>query len=82
MSDEQKDQSSQRNLDRESYLPVHIHTTTFGVRVMEHWLEQEIAQWVHHEGSIHGATSRSGIRSNKKTDARNCLCHPSPIYTS
>ena len=20
--------------------------------VMEHWLEQEIAQWVHHEGSI------------------------------
>ena len=23
------------------------HTT-----VMEHWLEQEIAQWVHHEGSI------------------------------
>ena len=35
---------------------------------MEHWLEREIAQWVHHDGSIrgpivprsyHGATSRS-----------------------
>ena len=24
--------------------------------VMEHWLEQEIAQWVHHEGSIQGPT--------------------------
>ena len=28
------------------------HTTTFGTPVMEHHLEWEIAQWVHHEGSI------------------------------
>ena len=28
------------------------HTTTFVTPVMEHWLEREIAQWVHHEGSI------------------------------
>ena len=28
------------------------HTTAFVIPVMEHWLEQEIAQWVHHEGSI------------------------------
>ena len=28
------------------------HTTAFVTPVMEHWLEQEIAQWVHHEGSI------------------------------
>ena len=39
-------------------------TTSFVTPVMEHWLEQEIAQWVHHEGSIrlasyHGATSHS-----------------------
>ena len=28
------------------------HTTAFDKPVMEHWLEWEIAQWVHHEGSI------------------------------
>ena len=28
------------------------HTTAFITPVMEHWLEREIAQWVHHEGSI------------------------------
>ena len=29
-----------------------IHTTAFDTPVVEHWLEQEIAQWAHHEGSI------------------------------
>ena len=28
------------------------HTTAFATPVVEHWLEREIAQWVHHEGSI------------------------------
>ena len=28
------------------------HTTVFVTPVVEHWLEWEIAQWVHHEGSI------------------------------
>ena len=28
------------------------HTTAFVKPVMEHLLEREIAQWVHHEGSI------------------------------
>ena len=28
------------------------HTTTFVTPVAEHWLEWEIALWVHHEGSI------------------------------
>ena len=28
------------------------HTTAFVTTVMGHWLEQEIAQWGHHEGSI------------------------------
>ena len=28
------------------------HTTAFVTPVIEHWLEWEIAQWVHHEGSI------------------------------
>ena len=27
------------------------HTTAFVTPVVEHWLEREIAQWVHHEGS-------------------------------
>ena len=28
------------------------HTTAFVTPLVEHWLKQEIAQWVHHEGSI------------------------------
>ena len=28
------------------------HTTPFVTTVVEHYLEREIAQWVHHEGSI------------------------------
>ena len=28
------------------------HTMAFVTPVMEHWLEQEIAQWVHYEGLI------------------------------
>ena len=48
-----------------------IHTTAVITPVVEHLLEREIAQWVHHEGSTrrpiapmsersyHGATSRS-----------------------
>ena len=53
--------------------PTHkiAHTTVFVTPVEEHWLEREIAQWVHptkdrsddpshhSERSYHGATSRS-----------------------
>ena len=28
------------------------HTTAFVTPFVEHWLEREIAQWVHHEESI------------------------------
>ena len=28
------------------------HTAAFVAPVVEHWLEREIAQWVHYEGSI------------------------------
>ena len=28
------------------------YTSAFVMPVVEHWLEREIAQWVHHEGSI------------------------------
>ena len=28
------------------------HTTAFVAPVVEHWLERELAQWVHHGGSI------------------------------
>ena len=53
------------------YVPSHrlaVHTTAFVIPVVEHWLDWEIVQWVHHKGSIqrtmskrsyHGATSRS-----------------------
>ena len=33
------------------------HTTAFVTPVVEHWLEQEIVQWVHHEGSIQRPTT-------------------------
>ena len=35
------------------------HTTAFGTPDMEHWLEREIAQWVHHGGAhcLGGATN-------------------------
>ena len=29
-----------------------IHTTAFVTPVVEHWLEREIAQWIHHDRSI------------------------------
>ena len=32
------------------------HTTAFVTPVVEHWLEREIAQWVHHEGLIRRPT--------------------------
>ena len=43
-----------------------VHTMVFVIPVMEHWLEQEIAQWVHHEGSIRqpfipSAYTKSGL---------------------
>ena len=28
------------------------HTMAFVTPVVEHWVEREIAQWIHHEGSI------------------------------
>ena len=28
------------------------HTMAFVTPVLEHWLEREISQWVHYEGSI------------------------------
>ena len=35
------------------YAPSHRqNNTAFVTPVVEHWLEREIAQWVHHEGSI------------------------------
>ena len=40
-----------------------VHTTAFDTPVVEHWMEREIAQWVHprtmSERSYHGATSHS-----------------------
>ena len=35
-----------------SYRQDSVHTTAFVTPVVEHWLEREIAQFVHHEGSM------------------------------
>ena len=44
------------NISKGSFIctiPVRItHNTAFVTPVVEHWMEREIAQWVHHEGSI------------------------------
>ena len=52
------------------------HTTAFVTPVVEHWLEREIAEWVHHEGlirwpmkecSYYGATwEMVGMRNSKR----------------
>ena len=35
-----------------SFIYIPSHRQAFVTPVMEHWLERETAQWVHHEGSI------------------------------
>ena len=45
------------------------HTTAFVTPVVEHWLEQEIAQWVHQEGSIR--------RPHKQDSTYHGLCYTS-----
>ena len=65
------------------------HTMAFVTPVVEHWLEGEIAQWVHpmdrsdnpsrHErSSYHGATSRSVIMVNFYTNINNTIKHRRP----
>ena len=58
--------SDQSDSERGNLLPPHgllflisskgsficTHNSSFVTPVVEHWLEREIAQWVHHEGSI------------------------------
>ena len=47
------------------------HTTAFVTTVVAHWLERELAQWVHHKGSIRprrmrgeGGSDRRGLIDN------------------
>ena len=42
------------------------HTMAFVTPVVEHWLEREIAQWVHHEGSIRQADAHVEMLVFKK----------------
>ena len=48
-------------------------TTAFVAPVVEHWLEREVAQWVHYEGSIrrpiaNALTTELYLAPNKQTD--------------
>ena len=43
---------STRKEGRKEMVYLTTHSTHFVTPVVEHWLEWEIAQWVHHEGSI------------------------------
>ena len=47
------------------------HTMAFVTPVMEHWLEWEIAQWVHHEGST--GCWKTSLCNGHQTDS--CLCY-------
>ena len=47
------------------------HTTTFATRAVEHWLETEIAQWDHHEESIHWPIT---LQADATTIARWVTC--------
>ena len=50
------------------------HTTAFVVPVVEHWLEREISQWVHHEG--HPGKAGNDARTNRLgfgSDSNQCL---------
>ena len=49
------------------------HTTAFVTPVVDHWLEREIAQWVHHEGSIQWPIA-------PWVNARITELHLAPIY--
>ena len=48
-----------------------IHTMAFVTPVVEHWLEREIAQWVHNEGSIQrplAPTLKNDYNNNEGND--------------
>ena len=41
------------------------HTTAFATPVVRHWLEREIAQWVHHEGSMRTLLLQVNVTVNR-----------------
>ena len=51
------------------------HTTAFVTPVMEHWLEREIAQWVHHEGSIRRSIGTMSEHSYHRATSHSYLCN-------
>ena len=45
----------------------------FSILVMQHWLEQEIAQWVHHEGSIQWPIAKDLVITSLYNEYGCCL---------
>ena len=51
------------------------HTTAFLTPVVEHWLERDIAQWVHHEGSTRlSANALTTVEEEKASDKEEMNC--------
>ena len=47
---------------------------TMSMTLVEHWLEQETAQWVHHEGMLyHKATSHSPTSCAMLSNQQQCF---------
>ena len=69
------------------YAPSHrqdsIHITIVATPVVEHLLEWEIAQWVHHEGSIQWSTAPWAHSLTLKTNSPDgaFIYHPEKVHT-
>ena len=51
-----------------SFIDRITHTTAFVTPVVEHWVEREIAQWVHYQGSIRRANALTRCGSVANSD--------------
>ena len=67
-----------------SFICTTQQTGKFVTPVVEHWLEREICQWVHHEGSIRRsiATSRFSVVRNLHREEDLSLWHVVTILTT
>ena len=65
-SDSERENPLHQSIDRM------VHNTAIVIPVVDHWLEWEIAQWVHHEGSVQWSIT-------PRADALTMELHLAPI---